>query len=205
MATMATKPKKRQPARVYGNTPVEMDDTLIKSQQTKTEDEIVEMAESIYRQVQAAGLDKSDTKAVDAQLKSMWAGNEDFAKEFPVIFRWTVQAQEFRTKVFRHYMRNEHRAFWKKRKDMLLAQVEYLVNLRRAGARENRAPISNEETRAYRERMRKLILEEDEAFLKASEEADKEIERRQRVRLERLQDFVRQQAVGFRRRAGLSD
>lgn len=198
-------PKKREPARVYGSTPVEVDETIIKSQHTKTQDEIVDIAEQIYQEVKRENLDKKDIKAVDAQLKRMWEKHKDFAREFPVIFRWTIQAQEYRKPVFKHYLQHEHRPFWKKRHDMLIAQVEYLVNLRRKGARDNRAPLPAGDTDAYRKRMQEMILKEDEDFLKANEEADKEIERRQRVRKVKLKEFVRQQAIGFRQRAGLED
>lgn len=177
--------------RVFGEVPVRVDPTApaVSSEQTVTLDDLLKVLKEIHRKAVGSGLSATNSKdnpEVDKLYKRLWEEFKDFAKEFPLIFRWTVQTMTYEERAFRAYIKKNHKAMWKDRKEMLIAQVQYLVYCYRIQhPRESAKALG-----AYSENVRKKVLEEQEQFEKAAKEAEEECEKNEKARTRRIREAL---------------
>ncbi len=156
-------------------------------------EEVLKIAGEIWAEVQRSPAASEDEE--DALLKRLQEAHKDFATSFPVPFRWMVQAREYDPGAFEKFLRGHVKMMYKDRKEFLEAQGEYLVLLFKA--RHPRVPPKSVEQ--YRGAVRKSLAKDDEAFAKAREEAEAEVERLDKAadaeRRERIYQYLRRRAA----------
>jgi hypothetical protein len=141
--------------------------------QTINIEDLVKIAEEALRVVVRKGLsgdNPAHNAKLDALYKEMWNDYKDFVRDYPVIFRWIVFRQIFEKKAFHAYIKNYHKSVFQNRKEMVVAQVQYIVMCRRIKYRTESA----KELQGFAQFITKKLVEEDELFQKAGEEAEKE-------------------------------
>lgn len=94
----------------------------------------------------------------------------EFARELPVMFRWTVFTQEISEAAFEHYLKHHHKPMWKNRKEMLAAQAEYLVKKFQIDCPRE---ANSGRVAQYRKNIVKMLEKEDEQYETASKEAQR--------------------------------
>lgn len=184
MASPTGAPPLRPPAqRVFSRLPVQVD--LSGGKGTITHDQLVKVATDIFKRVRRSGLDPEDSEdneAADALYKKLWEEFKEFAKEFPIIFRWIVHRQKFSERPFRIYLQKHHKPMWKDRPEMLREQGEYLVYL----WRKDHPDMSAKQLEAYRKHTQKHLKDEQEKFDKAAKVAEADCKANAEARTGRL-------------------
>lgn len=154
---------------VFGKTPIQVDAAGIKG--SITIPELVSYGKDILRQARASQLDPDrpgDGEAFDKLYIDLWGKFQEFAREFPIVFRWAVHRFVFDERAFRGYLTHEHKATWEDKADMLKSQAEYLVYVRRRTHPDETGP----QLEAYRKYIRKHLLDENDTFTAAGKEAE---------------------------------
>lgn len=128
-----------------------------------------------------SGDNPSHNAKLDALYKEMWGDFKDFIRDYPVIFRWIVFRQTFEETAFRGYMMKYHKNIFQNRKEMVVAQAQYIVLCRRI---KNRSE-SPKHLQEFSQFITKELIKEDELFQKAGEEAEKEHKKNEEERLAR--------------------
>lgn len=163
----------------YGTSKVEFDPSSMQSQdgygaaKHVSVDELVRLLKEIHQEAKQSGYNPKDPKQkdnVDRLYKSMWKRYAEFSREFPVIFRWTVQTMSCDEKAFRTYIKTHHKPFWKNRKEMLAAQAEYLVAMYRI---QKGRDAHASRVAAYRKHIVEQLKKEADTFEEAGEEVKK--------------------------------
>lgn len=160
-----------------------------------TVDELVVIANEIWRKVRDSGVNANDDAKNDALYTQIREEYQQFALSFPIIVRWTVQAREYSEAAVRKYLKQVKQAggFWKTREAYLESQAQYLAIL----YKESHPRASPRELSQYHEMILKQLKEEDKQFMKANEEAEKEVERQKKEvdqeRRQRILAYLQQQ------------
>lgn len=142
-------------------------------------DRIVAEAEAVWRKARvarrragAAPGKEMESAASEALLARLRRAHRDLASSFPVPFRWTVQTGDFDSGVFREYLARHAKGMYPTRRKFLEAQGEYLVMLfRKRNKRAGPKAIAE-----YRTAVVKNLVDDDEKFARANEEAKAEAE-----------------------------
>lgn len=188
-----------EPQHVFGDVGVNVDPQTFKtgSESMKTVDDLVKgMREIVAAVILYRAEEGFDTEADDYKEKSQaifkraFERFPDYAKEFPVIFRWVASSASLCEKAFRAYIKTNHKPFWKDREEMLVQQVEYLVYTYRI---ENRK-CSGARLDRYRQSVKKQVLEDKENFDKAVKEAEEICEANEEMRLRVLREALMESA-----------
>jgi hypothetical protein len=167
----------------FGSTQVTSDNGI--QSDTITLDQLVEIAKTIYEKSSnsyaqrglnpknKASADKAAADEASGKLEKvyqeMWAEYKMFANEFPLVFRWIVSTLTYSEKALRGYIKNDHQSEWKNHKQMLSAQVSYLVY----AFRETHPRASPKELSTYRDNVLTQVVKDNEHFEKAAKEAEK--------------------------------
>lgn len=184
-----------EPQRVFAEKPVSVDPALLGNglgaEKTASLEDLVELLASIRREAeieaQGAGTSEEESKK---RFNRLWSKYTEFAREFPLIFRWTVYNYEFEARAFRAYIRNNHKPMWKDRREMLKAQSEYLVHFWRI-----KNPRAGGKALArYRTNLVKKVLEEQDEFEEAVKECEEIVEENKKKRTERIREALAQTA-----------
>jgi hypothetical protein len=153
----------------FGQTPVHVD--LSGGKGSISIPDLLKVANEILTRAKRSGLEPdnpADIPEFDTLYKDLWERFKEFAKEFPIIFRWIVHHFEFNEKAFRAYLRESHKGMWKDKKEMYRAQADYLVFLRRQNNRDEKT----RELESYRKFIQKHLDDEHEKFEAAAAEAE---------------------------------
>jgi hypothetical protein len=131
-----------------------------------TPDELVEIANGIWRQVGKSGVEAGDSAGNDKLLEKLQAEHRDFSLSFPIILRWMVQMRLYKPRTFKLYLIKHATADFSSREKFLEMQAEYLVLLFKS----NNRNVTADDVRRYREECVKKLLEEDKKFMEVQEE-----------------------------------
>lgn len=157
--------------RAYGEVPVQ--GVSVEAAGNVPLEEVLGHARNLWREVLAADAPTADGGACDRLRERLGEAHADFAKSFPVVFRWMVDRRQFDEKAFERFLRGHVKTLYRDRHEFLAAQGEYLHLLYRAlNPRAGSAQLSR-----YRDAVDKALKEEDESFARAREDADAEVER----------------------------
>lgn len=198
---MAAKPPTQH---AFGETPVEVDLTGEKG--TITLEKLLKIAKEIMREVKNSCLDPGvaeDMPRIDELYNKLWGRFKDFAKEFPIMFRWMTHKQEYEEKAFTVYLQKFHKGMWKNKLEMLDAQAEYLVMVRRMHHRDE----TSVQLERYRKYIKEHLHEENKKFEEAAKEAEKICKENEEARKMEKRKFLRDlllQANGTKVEGGAS-
>jgi hypothetical protein len=160
----------------FGSTQVEFDPAQVRNGQygaakTMSVPDLVLVLDEILSASKSSGLNP-DNLAHKEQFKKLYHklfnDFREFARELPVMFRWTVFTQKSSRQAFEHYFKHYHRPMWKDRREMLTAQAEYLVRMFILDRSRN---SSANMVAQYRTNTVKMLLEEDKQYEAAAAEA----------------------------------
>ncbi|MFA6165759.1 MAG: hypothetical protein WC700_04025 [Gemmatimonadaceae bacterium] len=152
--------------------------TSVRSSQTATPEQLVEMGRAIWKEVNDAQIAKDDAQRNDELLAALQQKHKDFVTSFPLVLRWMVQMRQFHPEAFRKYLLKHATAQLSTREAFLELQVEYLVLLYRELHPDH--PDENY-VRKYRESLIRSLMEEDKAFIKIQEDVEAEMSRKKAV------------------------
>lgn len=186
----------------YGSSHVKFDPAAMHRQgnfgaaKTVSADELVRLATQIKQEAAQSGYDpkaEKDKAKIDALYKTMGKKYAEFTREFPIVFRWSVQTFTFDEKAFRWYLSKHHKPMWKNRKEMMTAQAEYLVScyINTVGRREAHPSRIQE----YRKQIVEKLHKETEEFESASKEAQEQYKQNTASNTEALRRALRDAAV----------
>jgi hypothetical protein len=152
---------------------VGIDRAEVSSSRTESVDTLVDVAKTIWREVRASGVAPGDDAGNEALYERLRKAHPDFAKSFPVPFRWMVQAREFSARAFRTHLKTNIKSLYRDRDEFLGAQADYLVLVYRR--RNPRAPPK--QVSQYRETVMKALADDNQSFMDARAEAEAEVKR----------------------------
>lgn len=165
--------------------------TIGESQQQKQIEEIVAEANKIWEKVQKEKYNADDTKAADDLLEKLREEHRDFHMTLPLVLRTMVQIRSYNHKALERYlkkMRNDMKN-WKSRRDFIESQADYMIILYKIkNPRYNTRYVTEMRTSIV-----KQLLDEETAFTKMVEEAEKEAEDYQKnIEKEQREELYRQ-------------
>lgn len=176
----------------FGQTPVQVD--LSADKGSITVPELLKLATNILTRAKRSGLvpnQEADFPKFDKLYQELWGKYKDFAKEFPITFRWIVHQFDYDERAFRAYLMHTHKGMWKNKKEMYMAQGEYLVLLRRQKRRDE----SSRQLEAYRKHIRSHLNDEFEKFEAAAKEAEEIHKKNAEERTQRIRESLRATAA----------
>lgn len=188
--------------RTFGTVPVDIAPGIFKesTSDTITLDELVVILSEITTRVRDArsrsnlSLITNDSalhkKVSNAIYKEVYAEFKVFANEFPLIFRNIASSGSCDKNAFRNYINNHHKPMWKDKKEMLNAQIEYIMSEYRAKNRK----LNYKKIVAYRAMITKEILLDNTNFEDATKEAKEISEKNDADRLQRLKESIMESA-----------
>lgn len=156
---------------VYGEVPVA---AKVSSSSAATPDELVAIANRIWRQIKSSNVLPSNEAESDALLEKLQTQHKDFATSFPIVLRWMTQLRSYSSRAFKTYLLKHAVAELKSREDFLRLQAEYLVCLYREKAKDHPSPA---QVGAYRNSIVNQLLEEDRLYREMEKEVDADIAR----------------------------
>jgi len=113
---------------LYGESFVDMDVAS-----SKSPEEITDEGRAIFdvvERLRAAGLDPRDEERLATIEASLRKEHPEFSSQFPIVFKWIVQAGEFVPEVFRRWLiKTQTKKVWNTRGEWLESQAEYLTRL----------------------------------------------------------------------------
>jgi len=133
--------------------------------------ELVKIADGLWRRVRESKVAAADAAANEALLADLQAEFHDFNLSFPLVVRWMVQLRKYSPRAFEKYLLKHASAKLDSRRAFLELQAEYLVLLRREEIRHPDERLM----KAYRDGVVKSLVEEDEAFMAAQKECEREL------------------------------
>jgi len=174
----------------HGN--VRVDKVNVTSDNKSTSD-VLALAATVWEEVRGSGVDPKDEKENDRYLTRLRAKYSDFAKTFPVVFRWMVQTKEYEAKAFERFLKTKVKVMYADRKEFLAAQAEYLVLLYK-----QRNPRSEgKKVVAYRAAVIKMLEKDEKIFMEAKDQIDDEVKKLDETivldRKRRLVEFLKAQ------------
>lgn len=146
--------------------------TSVSHSKRATPEELVKMANGIWKTVLAANIPLENTKALDELLEQIQTDNYDFNLSFPIVLRWMVQMRKYRAKAFEKYLMKHSATPLDSKEKYLELQAEYLVLL----YREEHPHCDESYIREYKSSLVKHLLEEDKAFMEMHKKIDEEFE-----------------------------
>jgi hypothetical protein len=155
----------------FGEVPVS---ARVSSEASATPDELVKIANGIWRQIKKSNIDANNEPENDALLERLQTEHKAFATSFPIALRWMVQLRSYKANAFRRYLLKHAAATLKTREDFLRLQAEYLVCLFQENSKNHPSP---KQVGEYREGIVKQLLAEDELYREMVEEVDADIQR----------------------------
>ena len=179
-----------RPQHAFGRTPVQIETSAGKGSITLPE--LIKLGGEILARARRSGLVLGgDLEGFNTLYEDLWGRYKEFAKEFPIIFRWIVYYFEFDDLAFRTYLTKSHEVVWKDKPHMLKAQVDYLVFLRR-----RRLPNEKgKQLEDYRKYIWKHLETEHENFEKAGKEAEEVHKKNEEVRTLKIREALRETAL----------
>ena len=136
-----------------------------------TPEELVALANTIWKLVRESGIPASDEKRNDALLATLQNEQKDFNTSFPLVLRWMVQMRSYDARAFRKYLDKHSGADLSSREAFLELQADYLVLL----YRETHGHVDEKFLTNYRRSIIDSLLAEDREFLRMREEVEAEM------------------------------
>jgi len=143
----------------------------ITSAQSATPDELVEIANKIWKQIKASKVDQSNFSDCDELLKKIQIEYHDFTISFPIVVRWAVQARQYSSVAFKKYLQQFAVKQIKTREEFLKNQAEYLILIFKEKANH---PTKKDIDR-YRDHIVAELLKEDEEFKQINKEVEEKM------------------------------
>lgn len=143
----------------------------ITSAQSATPDELVEIANKIWKQIKASKVDQSNFTDCDELLKKIQIEYHDFTISFPIVVRWAVQARQYSSVAFKKYLQQFAVKQIKTREEFLKNQAEYLILIFKEKANH---PTKKDIDR-YRDHIVAELLKEDEEFKQINKEVEEKM------------------------------
>jgi hypothetical protein len=154
----------------FGEVPIT---STISSSKRATPDELVKLAQNIWKKIKESKVPKDDEAGNDKLLEILQDEFKDFNMSFPLILRWMVQMRKFSSKAFEKYLLKHASVKLDSREAFLELQADYLVLLYRS---ENAHPDESY-VKKYRASIIKNLLDEDKLFLEVQKEVEKDLAR----------------------------
>jgi hypothetical protein len=148
--------------------------TIGQGQQQKQIEEIIDEANKIWAKVQQKKYDIEDTDASDALLEDLRTEHRDFHTTLPLVLRTMVQMRSYNPKALERYLKKMKTDMknWKSRRDFIESQADYMIILYKI----KNPRYNTRHVQLMRQDLVKQLLEEEDAFVKMVEEAEKESE-----------------------------
>lgn len=157
---------------VFGEIPV----TTKFKNKSASPDELVEIANRIWVEVEKSGVEKEDDAGNKELLSRLQKEFKDFNLSFPITLRWMVQLRKYSEVAFRKFLLHHAAANLSTREGFLELQAEYLVQIYK---HEHKHP-DERAVKAYRKDIVAQLIKEDKDFLEKHSKAEKEIEEEER-------------------------
>lgn len=175
------------PKNVYhGN--VQVTGARVHTDSEKSLDEVLTIADRIWRRAQAEPADANPDELYKQYRKEFL----EFSKSYPTVFQWMVRGRQYDREVFTQFLKTCVKPLYRDRKEFLAAQAEYLVIF----YRKNHPKSTAKQIDMYRKAVLKSYEEEDNKFMAAKEKADEEVAQLKKAadleRRERLRQFLYQ-------------
>ena len=135
--------------------------------------EILNLADQIWTEIKNLGIRDKDDQETDRYLTRLRAKHSDFARAFPIPFRWMVQTQEYSPKAFELFLTSQVKTLYKDRKAFLAAQGEYLVLL----YKQRNPKAGGKKIADYRRSVVLSLEKDDKSFSEANEKAKEEVKK----------------------------
>lgn len=144
----------------------------ITSEEEVTVPQLVEYANTIWKECKKRGLKFGDVEASDKLLEEMQKKYSKFSQSYPIVLRYIVQMQEYSSKAFKTYLERLKHKPWKGEDEYLESQADYVVLLYK-----DKHPKYNEtNVRNLRKNVLAMLKNEHYIFKANTEAITKEVE-----------------------------
>lgn len=150
-------------------------------------EDIIQVANNIWKSIRERKIDISNEEETSRLLDTMRTEYKEFSMSYPIVLRYMCQFGSYSSKAFSLYLSKIKTHPWKSHPEYLDSQADYVCLLYKAkNPKWNRREVDN-----LRVRVRALLQDEHDTFMKKFEEVKAQLEAAEKIYEERRKEDIR--------------